>query len=322
MNIENTPFALDSNILLYAISSGINEGPDNNSILDRKTRTHSKKIRPEQVRGAIISLLLEHPVIIPEIVLKELKGNKIQSMLSEKNKQSLERIVQAIGNRQISFTPQRIDVIRHNYTINNIKEKANAFVLDIKNQGINIPDNWEQELSPQKGRNDPPLSLLENNQYCMTWAKIAPEEARVKKNIKVLPPSGDTEQQQLLAEAKEIRERLDKPETTQEELEELTSKLAILEIKAQETKPYFIPDFEIFFLAKSHKAMIYSLDNDIALMESELQDKGGPRVPILTNTTGPWATIEDLAHHIKKNLNRQSLERTKKTDYANLDPIS
>jgi len=314
------PFVLDTNVLLYCISCGVKETPDNNSPLDRSTRTRktedSNRIDPEQVRGAIICLLQENPVIIPQVVLEELKSRKTEEMLGDKNKKNLELVLKSVSNQATTFVAQRIEVIRQNYLVEKIKTKALAFVESLRKRGIDIPEGWENNLSPKRGSNPPPLNNLESDQACLTWAKICHDEPKVRANILKLPPSGETKQRQILSKAKEISQRLDRPETTQEEITTLAPELAKLEIQAEEEKPFFIPDFEILFLAKRKKACIYSLDNDLCLLEKELSQ--GEKLQIVKTTTGPWATIEDFSRHLKSNINKQPKDIQ---NYGNLNLI-
>lgn len=300
MDTPRKPVVIDTNILLYAISNGAQEGPDNNSELDRNTRNMG--ISPQQVRGALILLLIESPAIIPDVVVQELLSKRLGAMMSEKNTRNLKLVLEAVKGRTTPLIPQRIELIRQNVGVRKIQEKAEAAAEAIRKTGIDIPNDWADRLLEDRAGAFPAIQTLRNNQACLTWAKIHGEAGKIRKTITDLPPTGETTQRNFLKIAEEIAERLDRPEVSKEEMETLAPQQAQAEMDADAAKPYLLPDAEILFIARQHNACIYTLDNDIDLLRTEFP--GDPGQPTISRTSGPWKSIEELVRALKENLRR------------------
>jgi hypothetical protein len=312
MEEPRKPVVIDTNILLHAISCGSQEGPDNNSPLDRGTR--NRGISPEQIRGSLMLLLAETRVIIPEVVVKEILSKKTQELLGARNLSNLMMVLGVVANRTTPLVPSRIEVIRQNVGFAKIETKAQAAAQSLRDQGFDIPGNWPELLDPEERKAKPPVGLLLKSQACKTWAKIHRDLGKVRNNILDLPTNGETTQVKLLESAKEIEARLDRPETTQKEIDELSATQANAEMAAAAARPYILPDAEITFLARRNKAEIYTLDKDIDLLRHEMP--GGPGEPTKSTTTGPWATIEDLVQALKENLRGPTQKQVKRPPQA------
>lgn len=309
-----TPTILDTNVVVALLACSGSEGPDNNSTLDTETR--NKGIDSRKLRGALINQLLESPLIIPEVVVKELTRGTVQRNLSPRNKKNLNELLEVIKLHTQKIIALPSEPKRQLSALFAIRTQANKHIKRLTETldptKFEIPENWEK-LNLHKPPNNlsekekAAVAKIRENPDCLLWNKISDylNDAIILRNLE----GESTFQREALKEAQKIRTQSLSLKITPEEQERLSVESEELEIQAEEQKPFLIPDFEIAFIAERFGGEILTLDRDFETISDRIdKPKFGVRKP---NKIGQDADIKSLLQKIRENL-KKFKEVTKK----------
>ena len=299
-NLEK-PIVIDANVLFYAICASSNEGPDNNSELDKRTRL--KGVDPEKVRGDLILNLMSRPLVIPQVAIEELNSKKTQAMLSETNKRNLALINNVIEDIGWKHIPTKEDISFQQMTLRALQSRAVAQAEKVKKEGGQVPDHWSEPRNEwtQKQKDAVIDPAVFNHPVCKVYRKMKPDMSRAESAMKAVIGCISTPEIELLKGAKAKRELALADTTPIEEQNKLNDEATDMEMAAETARPYLINDFTIKAVTKSlerHGASLLTYDNDFKVINDIIPNQA---IKLDARNQGAPATIKELVDAIKNN---------------------
>jgi hypothetical protein len=210
---------------------------DNMSGVDRQINEASQSQSPKKYRGFLARMLVTHEVIVPTIVLNELKNIAATGITNRSEFGNLGKIV----HKDNKVDPEMII---------NAMEGLTTDALPTKAQIIRQAAIWERI------KNMPDQSHR--------WVeKFQPKESRVQTAAEKAKAIQTNEEPWLQAYR---RWQLRREEFEKNYTSELSREIQALETEMQHSWPDIIPDYEILLVAEAVNAPVASRDKDFQLM--------------------------------------------------------
>jgi hypothetical protein len=250
---------------------------DNMSGVDRQINEASQSQSPKKYRGFLARMLVTHEVIVPTIVLNELKNIAATGITNRSEFGNLGKIV----HKDNKVDPELII---------NAMEGLTTDALPTKAQIIRQAAIWERI------KNMPDQSHR--------WVeKFQPKESRVQTAAEKAKAIQTNEEPWLQAYR---RWQLRREEFEKNYTSELSRKIQALETEMQHSWPDIIPDYEILLVAEAVNAPVASRDKDFQLMwlgSVDLSRKFSIKPQIVTTVqdiTLPKTSVHKLAATIQE----------------------
>jgi len=265
---------IDTNIWLLACARKT-EG-DNMSSVDRQINEASQSQNPKKYRGLLARMLVTHDVIVPTIVLNELKSiassgitnrseiGNLGKIVHKDNKADLELIINAMEGLTTDVLPTKAQVIRQSGIWYAIKAMPNE------------QKRWKIKFSPHAEA-----------------VRTAQEKAQAI--------TGEEPWLHAYREWKIRNEEMDKnPSPT------LSQEIKSWKTEMEKTWPFLVPDYEIMLVAEAVNAPVLSRDKDFHLiwassMELSKNFEIKPWIiPAAQDITFPETSVHKLAAAIRE----------------------